>query len=198
MGDQFLKHIERTRVIAHVIDMGATEGRNPYDDYLIINKELEQFNPKILEKPQIIIANKMDMPDALNNLEEFKEKVDIPIYPVRAINNEGLKEVVEVLANMLDKIKKEPLYEEEKFESHVLYKFKEEKPFTIVKDNNTWIVKGEKIEKLLKMTKFNTDESANRFANKLRKYGVDDELRKLGAQEGDTIRILDFEFEYKE
>ena len=198
LGDQFLKHIERTRVIAHVIDMGATEGRNPYDDYLIINKELEQFNPKILEKPQIIIANKMDMPDALNNLEEFKEKVDIPIYPVRAINNEGLKEVVEVLANMLDKIKKEPLYEEEKFESHVLYKFKEEKPFTIVKDNNTWIVKGEKIEKLLKMTKFNTDESANRFANKLRKYGVDDELRKLGAQEGDTIRILDFEFEYKE
>ena len=110
----------------------------------------------------------------------------------------GQKEVVEVLASMLDKIKKEPLYEEEKFESHILYKFKEEKPFTIVKEGNTWIIKGEKIEKLLKMTKFNTDESANRFANKLRKFGVDDELRKLGANEGDTIRILDFEFEYKE
>ena len=102
------------------------------------------------------------------------------------------------LSNMLDKIKKEPLYEEEKFESHILYKFKEEKPFTIIKEGNTWIIKGERIEKLLKMTKFNTDESANRFANKLRKYGVDDELRKLGANEGDTIRILDFEFEYKE
>ena len=198
LGDQFLKHIERTRVIAHVIDMGATEGRNPYEDYVTINNELKQFNPKILEKPQIIIANKMDMPNALENLEEFKKNVDIEVYPIKAINNEGLKEVIEVLANMLDKIQKQPLYEEEKFESHVLYKFKEEQPFTITNENNVWVVKGEKVEKLLKMTKFNTDESANRFANKLRKYGVDDKLRELGAQEGDTVRILDFEFDYKE
>lgn len=198
LGDQFLKHIERTRVIAHVIDMGATEGRDPYDDYVTINNELKEFNPKILEKPQIIIANKMDMPDSLQNLEKFKEKVESKVYPIKAITNEGLKEVIEVLADMLDNIKKQPLYEEEKFESHVLYKFKEEQPFTIVKDNNVWVVKGEKVEKLLKMTKFNTDESANRFANKLRKYGVDDKLRELGAVEGDTVRILDFEFEYKE
>lgn len=198
LGDQFLKHIERTRIIAHVIDMGATEGRNPYEDYIIINKELKEFNPKILEKPQIIIANKMDMPKALENLEKFKQKVKLDIYPVKAITNEGLKEVIEALAKKLETIKKEPLYEEEKFESHVLYKFKEEQPFTITKEGNTWIVKGEKIEKLLKMTKFNTDEAANRFANKLRKYGVDDKLRELGAIEGDTIRILDLEFEYKE
>ena len=98
----------------------------------------------------------------------------------------------------METIAKEPLYEEEKFESHVLYKFKEEQPFTITKEGNTWVVKGEKIEKLLKMTKFNTDEAANRFANKLRKHGVDDKLRELGAIEGDTIRILDLEFEYKE
>jgi len=198
LGDQFLKHIERTRVIAHVIDMGATEGRDPYEDYVVINKELEQFNPKILEKPQIVIANKMDMPDALENLEKFKQKVNAEIYPIKAINNEGLNEVVEALANMLDKIQKQPLYEEEKFESHVLYKFKEEQPFTITRDNNTWVIKGEKVEKLLKMTKFNTDEAANRFANKLRKFGVDDKLRELGAQEGDNVRILDFEFDYKE
>jgi len=198
LGDQFLKHIERTRVIAHVIDMGATEGRDPYEDYVTINNELKAFNPKILEKPQIIIANKMDMPDALGNLEIFKSKVNDKIYPIKAITNDGLKEVIEELANMLDKIEKQPLYEEEKFESHVLYKFKEEKPFTIVKDNNIWVIKGEKVEKLLKMTKFNTDESANRFANKLRKFGVDDKLRELGAQEGDTVRILDFEFDYKE
>lgn len=198
LGDQFLKHIERTRIIAHVIDMGATEGRNPYEDYTIINNELKEFNPKMLDKPQIVIANKMDMPEALNNLEEFKKKVNVDIYPVKAINNEGLKEVINDLAKMLEKIKKEPLYEEDKFESHVLYKFKEEQPFTIIKEGNTWVVKGEKIEKLLKMTKFNTDEAANRFANKLRKYGVDDKLRELGALEGDTIRILDLEFEYKE
>jgi len=192
LGDQFLKHIERTRVIAHVIDMGATEGRDPYEDYVVINKELEQFNPKILEKPQIVIANKMDMPDALENLEKFKQKVNAEIYPIKAINNEGLNEVVEALANMLDKIQKQPLYEEEKFESHVLYKFKEEQPFTITRDNNTWVIKGEKVEKLLKMTKFNTDEAANRFANKLRKFGVDDKLRELGIEEGDTVRILDY------
>lgn len=198
LGDQFLKHIERTRIIAHVIDMGATEGRDPYEDYLIINNELKEFNPKILNKPQIVIANKMDMPNASSNLEKFKQKVKVDVYPVKAITNEGLKEVIEVLAKKLETIKKEPLYEEEKFESHVLYKFKEEQPFTIIKEGNTWIVKGDKIEKLLKMTKFNTDEAANRFANKLRKYGVDDKLRELGAIEGDTIRILDLEFEYKE
>lgn len=198
LGDQFLKHIERTRVIAHVIDMGATEGRDPYEDYLIINKELKQFNPNILDKPQIIIANKMDMPSSLSNLEKFKNKVNVDIYPVEAINGNGLKEVVLALAKMLEKIKKQPLYEEEKFESHVLYKFKEEQPFTVIKQDNVWIVKGDKVEKLLKMTKFNTDEAANRFANKLRKYGVDDKLRQLGAKDGDTVRILDFEFEYKE
>ena len=198
LGDQFLKHLERTRVIAHVIDMGATEGRDPYEDYLIINNELKQFNPNILDKPQIIIANKMDMPSSLSNLEKFKNKVNVDIYPVEAINGNGLKEVVLALAKMLEKIKKQPLYEEEKFESHVLYKFKEEQPFTIIKQDNVWIVKGDKVEKLLKMTKFNTDEAANRFANKLRKYGVDDKLRQLGAKDGDTVRILDFEFEYKE
>ncbi len=198
LGDQFLKHIERTRVIAHVIDMGATEGRDPYEDYLIINNELKQFNPNILDKPQIIIANKMDMPSSLSNLEKFKNKVNVDIYPVEAINGNGLKEVVLALAKMLEKIKKQPLYEGEKFESHVLYKFKEEQPFTVIKQDNVWIVKGDKVEKLLKMTKFNTDEAANRFANKLRKYGVDDKLRQLGAKDGDTVRILDFEFEYKE
>ena len=198
LGDQFLKHIERTRVIAHIIDMGATEGRDPYEDYLIINKELESFNPKIMEKPQIIIANKMDMPDAEDNLKQFKDKVNADIFPIKAVTGEGLDNVIEVLADMLSKIEKQPLYEEEKFESHVLYKFKEEQPFTITRDNNTWVVRGEKVEKLLKMTKFNTDDSANRFANKLRKFGVDDKLRELGAEAGDTVRILDFEFEYEE
>ncbi len=198
LGDQFLKHIERTRVIAHIVDMSAYEGRDPYDDYLLINKELENFNPKLLAKPQIILANKMDMPESIENLKKFKDKLpNIDIYPISGITGEGINVVIDKLADMLDSIKKEPLYEEEKFESHVLYKFEREQPFTITRVNNEWVIKGKEIEKILRMTKFQTDESVMRFANKLRKIGIDDKLRELGANDGDTVRILDFEFEYK-
>jgi len=198
LGDQFLKHIERTRVIAHIIDMSAIEGRDPINDYKIINKELENFNPKIMEKPQVVIANKMDIDGAKENLVKFKEAYpELTIYEVSAINGEGLDPILIKLADMLDTISKQPLYEDEKIESHVLYKFKREQPFTIHRDNDTWVVLGKEVEKLLRMTKFNTDEAANRFANKLRRMGVDEKLRELGAEDGDTVRILDFEFEYK-
>ncbi len=196
LGDRFLKHIERTRVIAHIIDMSAFEGRDPYEDYLIINNELKSFNPKILDKPQIVIANKMDLPNSLENLEKFKKQVDVKIYPISAVTKEGIKEVVNALADMLDNIEKEPLHKE-KITSHVLYQFKEEEPFTINKEGNTWVIRGEKVEKLLKMTRFTSEEAVLRFSNKLKKLGIDDKLRELGALEGDNIRILDYEFEYK-
>lgn len=198
LGDQFLKHVERTRVIAHIIDMSSAEGRDPYEDYEIINKELENFNPKILEKPQIIIANKMDMPEAKRNIEIFKSKVDVPVYEISAINGEGIDEVLYKLADMLDGIEKTDLYDDEKFESHVIYKFKEEKPFTITNEDGEWVIRGKEIEKLVKMSRFDTNEAILRFSNKLRKFGIDDELRSLGAKEGDPIRIIDFEFEFKE
>ena len=198
LGDQFLKHIERTRVIAHIIDMSGFEGRDPYNDYLVINKELENFNPKILQKPQIILANKMDMPNSDENLKNFKLKFkNIEVYPISGVTGAGISKVVNKLADMLDNIKKLPLYEEEKFESHILYKFEREQPFTITNENNVWVIRGREIEKILRMTKFQTDESVMRFANKLRKLGIDDKLRELGANDGDTVRILDFEFEYK-
>lgn len=197
LGDKFLKHIERTRVIAHIIDMSGLEGRDPYEDYITINNELESFDKKLIEKPQIVIANKMDMESSKENLEKFKSKIDVKVYPISAMNNDGIQDVLIELSNMLDKIAKQPLYEEEKFESHILYKFKREQPFTITKDNNTWVIKGKEVEKLLKMTRFTTDEAANRFANKLRKMGIDDKLRELGAEDGDNVRILDFEFDYK-
>lgn len=198
LGDKFLRHIERTRVIAHIIDMSSFEGRDPYEDYVTINNELESFNKDIMKKPQIIIANKMDMESSKENLEEFKKKVNTQVYPISAMMNEGIDTVINKLADMLDTIEKQPLYEPEKFESHVLYKFKAEAPFTIIHEGNEWVIKGEQVEKLLKMTKFTTDEAALRFANKLRKLGVDAKLRELGANEGDNVRILDFEFEYKE
>ena len=198
LGDKFLRHIERTRVIAHIIDMSGSEGRDPYEDYLTIRKELGDFNKKILDKPEIIVANKMDVPGADRNLEKFKEKLDVTIYPVEAISNKGLNEVTNKLADMLDTIKKEPLYEIKEIKTHVLYKYEEEVPFTIIKENDGYRVIGDKVEKLLKMTKFNTDESALRFASQLKKMGVDAKLKEMGAEEGDTIKILDLEFEYKD
>ena len=199
LGDQFLKHIERTRVIAHIIDMSGFEGRDPYDDYLVINKELEDFNEKIMKKPMLVIANKMDMPNAKENLEKFKEKLpNVEVYEISAINHQGVDKVLLKLADMLDSIEITPIYEEDKFESHVLYKFKKEQPFEINRDSDgTWVVSGEQVEKLFKMTKFTTDDSIKRFSNKLRKMGIDDKLYELGAQEGDTVRILDYLFELK-
>ena len=199
LGDKFLKHIERTRIIAHVIDMSGFEGRNPYEDYLLINKELEDFNKSLLLKPQIIIANKMDIPTSTENLKEFRKKVkDVEIFEVSAMNNQGMKEVLIELSKMLDTIEKKPLYEEEKFESHILYKFKKEQPFSITKDGNVWVVSGKEVEKLLRMTRFTTDEAAKRFANKLRRMGIDEKLKEMGAVDGDYVRILDLEFEFSE
>ncbi|MCI5703509.1 MAG: GTPase ObgE [Erysipelotrichaceae bacterium] len=198
LGDQFLKHIERTRVIAHIVDMGSAEGRDPIEDYKIINNELANFKTNLLNKKQIVIANKMDLPGALENLERFKREVNVEVYPISAVTKEGIDQVLYRLADILDEVKKEPLYDEEKFESHILYKFEEEKPFEITNEDGVWVIKGEKVEKILKMTKFQTDESILRFANKLRKLGIDDKLRELGASDGDTVRILDLEFEFQD
>ena len=198
LGDQFLRHVERTRVIAHVIDMSGYSGRDPFMDYNVINDELEKFNEKILNKPQIVIANKMDMPDAKDNLAKFKSKVDVPVYEISAITGEGLQKVVTKIADMLDSIPKNNLYENEKFESHVIYKFKEEKPFTINKENDVFVIKGKQVEKLVVMSRFDSNEAVLRFASKLRRLGIDDELKRLGAKDGDTVRILDFEFEFSE
>ncbi len=197
LGDQFLRHVERTKVIVHIIDMSSFEGRDPYEDYVTINKELENFDKKLLDRPQIIVANKMDMPSSKENLIQFKKKVKKDVYEISALNNVGIDELLIKIADVLDQIEDKPLYDEEKFESHVLYKFKKEQPFDIYKENDCFVVKGDQIEKLLKMTKF-TDEGARRFANKLRKLGVDDKLKEMGVKQGDTVRILDFEFEFKE
>ena len=202
LGDKFLRHIERTKVIAHVIDMAATEGRDPYEDYLLINKELEEFNPKLLKKPQIIIANKMDVDTFSDNLDKFIEKLnnkDIKIFKVSAATNKGLTEVIDALAEILDNTPDAPLFDEDDFESHVLYKFKREEPYTITHDEeDLWTISGKEIEKLFKMTKFSSEEGMLRFTKKLRRMGIDDKLRELGAKEGDQVRILDFYFDYKD
>ncbi len=199
LGDKFLKHIERTKVIAHVIDMSASEMRDPYEDYALINKELEAFNEKLIKKPQIIIANKMDLEQAKEELEKFKKKVgDVEIFEVSAATNTGLQKVIDRLADLVDEAPNNPLYEDSQIESHVLYKFKKEEPFTITRDDDgTWAIQGKEVERIFKMTKFSSDEAAYKFAKKLSRMGIDQKLEELGAEEGDQVRILDFYFDYR-
>jgi GTP-binding protein len=197
LGHKFLKHIERTKIIAHVVDMSGSEGRNPYDDYVTIRKELGDFSKKLLDKTEVIIANKMDVDGAQDNLKKFKNKVNVPIYEISAINNQGLDNVIGVLEDLVKNTEDDVLFGEDVQESHVLYKFKKEKAFTIVKDNDVYVIKGNEVERLFKMTNFNTEEALFRFSNRLRKMGIDDELESMGINEGDIVRIMDYEFEWR-
>lgn len=202
LGHQFLRHIERTRVIVHVIDMSGSEGRVPYEDYMAINNELEQYNLRLMERPQIIVANKMDMPDAEENLNEFKTKIaeDIPVFPISAVTKTGLRELLLAIADKLETTPEFPLNEilEQEDEDTVLYKYVAEEPdFEISREpDGTFVLSGAKIERLFTMTNFERDASISRFAHQLRAMGVDEALRKRGAKDGDIVRLLDYEFEF--
>ncbi|HEL6621971.1 TPA: GTPase ObgE [Listeria monocytogenes] len=202
LGHQFLRHIERTRVIVHVIDMSGSEGRVPYEDYMAINNELEQYNLRLMERPQIIVANKMDMPDAEENLNEFKTKIaeDIPVFPISAVTKTGLRELLLAIADKLETTPEFPLNEilEQEDEDTVLYKYVAEEPdFEISREpDGTFVLSGAKIERLFTMTNFERDASISLFARQLRAMGVDEALRKRGAKDGDIVRLLDYEFEF--
>ncbi|MBR3118400.1 GTPase ObgE [Oceanobacillus profundus] len=201
LGHQFLRHVERTRVIVHVIDMASIEGRDPYDDYLKINQELEAYDANLSKRPQLIAANKMDMPGATENLERFKEQLGegLPIYEISALTREGLRDILFAIADLLETIPKNKT-EIEDIDETVVYRYqKEEEPFHITRDpDGAFVLYGNKIEKLFKMTDFQRDEATQRFARQLRGMGVDKALREKGAKDGDTIRLLDFEFEFIE
>ncbi|MCR5112474.1 MAG: GTPase ObgE [Acholeplasmatales bacterium] len=197
LGLTFLRHIERCRVIVHVIDMGAVDGRDPYQDYLIINNELKEYKMNLSKRPMIIVANKMDVPGAKENLAEFKKKVSDPIIEISAMAHENLDELLYKIADTLENTETFSLFEEDEMDV-VEYTFKEEeKPFTITKqDDGVYNVEGGKIEKIFQMTDFDSDIARARFARQLRSFGVDEALRKLGVKDGDLVRILDFEFEF--
>ena len=207
LGTQFLRHIERTRVILHVIDMSASEGRDPYEDYLAINKELETYNLRLLERPQIIVANKMDMPQAAENLEQFKEKLDAnygefddkpQIFPISGIAHQGLDALLDATAQLLDQTDDFLLYDESDMQEEAYYGFEEEeKAFDISRaDDAAWVLSGEKLEKLFVMTNMERDEAIMKFSRQLRGMGVDQALRERGAKDGDIVRIGNFEFEF--
>ncbi|WP_110927076.1 GTPase ObgE [Bacillus massiliglaciei] len=202
LGHQFLRHIERTRVIVHVIDMSGLEGRDPYEDYLTINKELKEYNLRLTERPQIIVASKMDMPDSSENLEQFKEKLteEYPIFPISSVTREGIRELLFAVADKLEETPEFPLnHESEETGVHrVLYKHaSQDEEFDITREpDGSFVVSGFKVERLFKMTDFTREDSVRRFARQLRSFGVDEALRKRGAEDGDIVRILEYEFEF--
>lgn len=207
LGIEFLRHIERTRVLLHVLDMSGAEGREPFEDYQAINNELESYNLRLLERPQLIVANKMDMPDSQENLEDFKKKLsenlseeEIPmIFPVSGITKEGLQPLLSATSELLTTTPEFPLYDEKELaDLEAYYGFKEEEEaFTISRDDDAvWRLSGDALTKLFQMTNFDHDESVMKFARQLRGLGVDEKLREQGAKDGDLVRIEKFEFEF--
>ncbi len=199
LGTKFLKHASRTKILAHVIDMGAFEGRNPIEDYRIIRQEIEEYSDLLKQKKEIVIANKMDLPAAQENLEKFQKAYPhLEIFPVSALDNQGFEKLINYLGTMISTLPDIDIYEEKDYENYVIYKFQQDKPYTITNDSGVWVLKGAEIEKLFKMTRFTEDESVARFARKLKGMGVEEELLKMGAKYGDEVQILDYIFELKE
>jgi GTP-binding protein len=198
LGFQFLKHIERTRVLVHVLDMGGLEGRNPYQDYLTINQELENYNPKLLLRPQIIVANKMDLTGAEDNLRHLREQLpDVPIIPISAYTKQNLDELLYRIADVLENVEIDA-FKEVTQEEVVEYKYTPAPdPFTITRaPDGVYVVDGPVVKRYFDATNFDREESVKIFSRKLRKLGVDDALRKLGVKHGDTVRIIKYEFEF--
>ncbi|MEK5197583.1 GTPase ObgE [Staphylococcus sp. FSL H8-0121] len=205
LGHQFLRHVERTKVIVHMIDMSGSEGRDPVEDYHVINKELVAYKQRLEDRPQIIVANKMDMPDAEDNLELFKEEVgtEHTIIPLSAVSRNNIDQLLYTIADQLDKVKDIDFSVEEDDNvgvNRVVYKHTpSQDTFTITRDDDgAYVVSGNAIERTFKMTDFNSDPAVRRFARQMRSMGIDDALRARGCSNGDIVRILGGEFEFIE
>ena len=200
LGHDFLRHVERTKVIVHIVDASGIEGRDPVEDYYRINKELKLYSEKIARRTQILAANKMDLPGAQENLprlQELADKEGIKLFPISAATRQGVKELIACVSQAIDDYVEEP--EEESGE--VVYDVQEEDPdkVTITKDyTGVYVVSGKSLNKLVAMTNFGNDEAVRRFQYIWRIKGIDGKLRQRGIKEGDTVRIGEMEFEYRD
>ncbi|MBM7133696.1 MULTISPECIES: GTPase ObgE [Staphylococcus] len=205
LGHQFLRHVERTKVIVHMIDMSGSEGRDPFNDYHVINQELINYQQRLEERPQIIVANKMDVPGAQDNLQKFEDSIaaDIMVIPVSTITRDNIDTLLYAIADKLEEVKDIDFSVEKDEEigvNRVLYKHTpSQDKFTISRDDDgAYVVSGNAIERMFKMTDFNSDPAVRRFARQMRSMGIDDALRARGCTNGDIVRILGGEFEFIE
>lgn len=199
LGHDFLRHIERTRLLIHVVDISGSEGRDPISDFEKINGELALYNEKLAQRKQIIVANKIDLVEGKDNFLQFKEKMEqrgFEVYGISAVTGQGLKELMRKAATLLDEIEVEPLIIEE-VADETYFKAHFEPPFKIIKEQGIYKIFGKDIEKLVAMTDFTIEEGLERFQRIFKKMGLEDALKESGVQEGDTVQINELEFEYK-
>lgn len=203
LGHEFLRHIERTKVIIHIVDAAGTEGRDPVADIYAINKELEAYNPEIAKRPQVIAANKIDaIYDKENNpVEAIKkefEPMGIAVYPISAVSGQGVKELLYHVNEMLKEISEEvTVFEQEYFPELAAFQNSDE-PYTVSYDEEEkeYVVEGPRIEKMLGYTNLESEKGFTFFQNFLKETGILDQLEELGIQDGDTVRMYGLSFDY--
>ena len=201
LGHEFLKHIERTKVMIHMVDAASTEGRDPIADIYAINKELEAYNPGLLEKPQVIAANKIDaIYDAdespIARLKEEFEPQGIKVFPISAVSGENLKELLFHVNDLLATVDHAPIvYEQEYFPELAMFK---DEPYTVSYDDKegVYVVEGAKIEKMLGYTNIDSEKGFLFFQRFLKEQGILKDLEAAGISEGDTVRMYSLEFDY--
>ena len=204
LGFEFLRHIERTKVIIHIVDAAGTEGRDPVADIYAINKELETYNAEIAKRPQVIAANKTDMifteGEETSPIERLKTEFEpkgIRVYPISAISGKGVRELLYYVRNMLDEADDKPVvFEQEFFPEHMLSVSDE--PYTVIYDEKEkeYVVEGPRIEKMLGYTNLESEKGFTFFQNFLKMNGILEQLEELGIQEGDTVRMYGLSFDY--
>lgn len=204
LGHEFLRHIERTKVIIHIVDAAGTEGRNPIEDIYAINKELEAYNPDIAKRPQVIAANKIDAmytdEDGNNAIEAIKAEFEpkgIKVYPISAVSGQGLKELLYEVNIMLENIGEDTtVFEQEYFPEYKTGYSDEPYTVTYVEEEDEYVVEGPRIEKMLGYTNLESEKGFTFFQNFLKDTGILGELEALGIQEGDTVRMYGLSFDY--
>jgi GTP-binding protein len=198
LGFEFLRHVERTKLLVHVVDVAGIDGRDPMDSFRAINEELRKYNPKLAERPQVVAANKIDLPEGRERLESFTKAVEdmgYKVFPISAATNSGIKEMIYYVAARLRELPDAaPMTDGQ---PEVVYTVQEEEePFTIRKEGKVYIVEGSWVKKVIGSTNFGVYESLQYFQRTLKTRGVIDALEEMGIQEGDTVRIGDIEFDY--
>ncbi len=199
LGIQFLRHVERTRLLLHVIDVSGTEGRNPVDDFYKINEELKKYSEKLANRKQIIVASKADIiqdETLYKELEKLAKEKNLEIYKISSATGEGVRELLARVSQVLKELPKEELVE---IEDRVEYTLSDERDeFEVIRENDEFIVKGKAVERLMGRVNIQDNESMYYFQKMLRELGIEDELKKKGIKEGDYVKILEWEFEWYE